>query len=79
MGRMQCYCCVCIQIHSIGINGLNGRATFVETPDPDKRFEPHKPLLKPWNPHGDYVLICGQVPGDAALGVDLKPIGIAQG
>lgn len=59
---------------SIGINGLNGRATFVEAPDPDNRFEPHKHLLKPWNPYGDYVLICGQVPGDAALGgVDLNP------
>lgn len=59
---------------SIGLNGLNGRATFVETPDPDRRFEPHKHLLKQWDPHGYYVLICGQVPGDAALGgVDLNP------
>lgn len=54
---------------SMGWNGLNGRATFGEWKDGGRRFrEKFGHLLRPWNPGGDYVLIVGQVPGDAALG-----------
>lgn len=61
---------------SLGWNGLNNRATVPPVPDDGgKRFNKnHAALLKPWQPHGDYVLIMGQVPGDASLqGLDLKP------
>lgn len=59
---------------SVGLNGLNGRATFGETPQDDgERF--HKfGVLKPWNPAGEYVLLIGQVHGDASLqGRNLAP------
>jgi hypothetical protein len=53
---------------SLGWNGLNGRATF-RTPDDPARFTAHHaPLLRPWKSGGDYVLLIGQVPGDASLG-----------
>lgn len=53
---------------SLGWNGLNGRA-YAPTPDDPSRFNQHfGHLLKPWNPAGDYVLLIGQVPHDAALG-----------
>lgn len=55
---------------SLGFDGLNGRATFPSAPeDGGARFETHHgELLRPWRSGGDYVLIIGQVPGDAALG-----------
>lgn len=53
---------------SLGWNGLNGRATF---PDGDGSRWPF-PKLKPWKRGGDYILLVGQVPGDASLmGVDI--------
>lgn len=61
---------------SIGWNGLNGRATFPTAPeDGGARFHKHHGhLLKPWRTDGDYVLLIGQVPGDASLrGRDLRP------
>lgn len=51
---------------SLGWNGLNGRATFYPKDDPS-RFNQHF-TLKPWKSGGDYVLLVGQVPGDASLG-----------
>lgn len=61
---------------SLGWNGLNGRAKFPEAPDDGgARFREHFPgALKPYNTFGLYVLLIGQVPGDASLnGLDLEP------
>ncbi len=53
---------------SLGWNGLNGRATFGRREDGGERFRAHHAdLMKLWRTGGDYVLIAGQVPGDAAL------------
>lgn len=58
---------------SLGWNGLNGHATFPDAPDDCSRFDAHF-AMKPWKQGGDYVLILGQVPGDASLqGRDLTP------
>lgn len=59
---------------SIGWNGLNGRAEFPACPDDGgARFRSMGLALAPWQSGGDYVLIVGQVPGDAALhGKDLR-------
>lgn len=56
---------------SLGFNGLNGRAEWRlnHEPTPD-RFEAHF-ALQAWH-GGEYVLITGQVPGDASVqGTDL--------
>ena len=54
---------------SLGWNGLNGRARFGEPQDNGERFQQNfGHLVQPWNPAGNYVLLIGQVPGDAALG-----------
>lgn len=60
---------------SLMMNGLNGRAGFPVTPnDNGARFDQHhSDLYKPWNPDGDYILLIGQVDGDAALqGKDMQ-------
>lgn len=63
---------------SLGFNGLNGLAHFV-TPETIPGIERFNKLFSRYVlPHrtnpGDYFLIMGQVPGDAALrGVDLRP------
>lgn len=58
---------------SLAWNGLNGRATFPEYPADSSRFEKHF-SMQPWKQGGDYVLIAGQVPGDASLqGINLMP------
>lgn len=59
---------------SLGWNGLNNRAQFGVKNDGGERFRRHfGDLLQPWNPTGDYLLIVGQVPGDASLqGRDLS-------
>ena len=62
--------------YSLGWNGLNGNATFKMPPDVGPgRFREHHGTLRPWaSVDGDYVLIVGQVPGDASLrGLDLLP------
>jgi hypothetical protein len=47
---------------------LNGRAEFPEYPDDGgARFRRFHGRLRPWNPEGEYVLLIGQVQGDAAL------------
>lgn len=52
---------------SLGWNGLNGRAEFPEYPDDGgERFRKHY-SLEPWKEGGEYVLLIGQVPGDASL------------
>lgn len=60
---------------SIGWNGLNGRATFPAYPsDFGARFRRLAVPMQPWRPDGEYVLLVGQVHGDAALqGRNLTP------
>lgn len=54
---------------SVGWNGLNGRARFAQRDDAGERFRQNfGHLVQPWRIGGEYVLIVGQVPGDAALG-----------
>lgn len=54
---------------SCGFNGLNGRADFLmPISKPAGRWEKHKVEVKPWRQtDGDYVLILGQVDGDASM------------
>lgn len=60
---------------SIAWNGLNGHATFPDRPcDGGERFKSHGGIMQPWSYEGGYVLIMGQVPGDASLnGQDMVP------
>lgn len=60
---------------SLAWNGLNGHGQFASAPNDDgQRFKTNFAPLKPWNTDGGYVLIMGQVPGDASLrGQDLMP------
>ena len=53
---------------SIGWNGLNGRADFLNKDVPDDRWlDKFEPMLHAWREGGDYILLCGQVPGDMSL------------
>ena len=53
---------------SLGWNGLNNYATFPSYPDDGgQRFGEHGGIIKPWKKHGEYILILGQVKGDASL------------
>jgi hypothetical protein len=58
---------------SLGWNGLNGTARRDWPSEGHIRLHTLFPrALQAWNPHGMYVLIVGQVPGDAAVaGVNL--------
>jgi len=59
----------------VGWNGHNGRADFKNAGAPSDRFERFQHMLKPWKQDGDYLLIMGQVPGDAStMGVELNLI-----
>lgn len=60
---------------SLGWNGLNNRASFPEYPDDGgARFRRHGGAIRPWKDGGDYILILGQVRGDASLqGRNLTP------
>lgn len=61
---------------SLGWDGLNGRAYFPPAPeDSGARFREYfADLMKPWRTGGEYVLLIGQVPGDASLdGRNLNP------
>lgn len=60
---------------SIAWNGLNGRGDFPACPDDGgARFRSLGLRLQPLSSEGEYVLLIGQVPGDAALqGKDLMP------
>jgi hypothetical protein len=59
---------------SLAWNGLNNRGVFGVPPDDGgERFRQHY-TMKPWKQGGEYVLIMGQVPGDASLqGQNLLP------
>jgi hypothetical protein len=53
---------------SLGWNGLNGKADFLNQNVSNDRWETFfKPHMKPWKKDGEYILLCGQVPGDASL------------
>ena len=52
----------------IGYNGLNGRADFCNKNSPPDRWEQYfSHLLQPWKDDGKYILLTGQVTGDASL------------
>lgn len=52
---------------SLAWNGLNGKAEFPSPiDDGGERFRKHFQLM-PWKDGGEYILIMGQVPGDASL------------
>lgn len=51
---------------SLAWNGLNGHGTFGTFED-DTRLAKLGVQMKPWKTGGDYVLLMGQVPGDASL------------
>jgi len=44
----------------IGINGINRDADFANQEFDDKRWPLFKHELRPWNPTGDIIVICGQ-------------------
>lgn len=60
---------------SLGWNGLNNYATFPKFQDDGgERFRSMGGVLKPWKSDGQYILILGQVRGDASLqGKDIAP------
>lgn len=51
--------------HSIGWNGMNGYANFLNKDMPDNRFKKLKVKLKKWRPGKEKILITGQVPWDS--------------
>lgn len=52
---------------SLGYNGLNGHGEFHNQHSPNDRWNKYFPdIMKPWH-DGEYVLITGQVPGDASV------------
>lgn len=53
--------------YAAGFNGLNGRADFRNKGMPADRWEKLGVTLKPWRKDGDYSIVCGQVPWDAAV------------
>lgn len=53
---------------SLGWNGLNNDADFLNEDVPDDRWKKiFKEHMKPWKNNGEYILFCGQVPGDMSL------------
>lgn len=53
---------------SLGYNGLNGRADFLNKGKDSERWDKHfDHLMHPWKYGGDYIIIMGQVSGDASL------------
>lgn len=65
-----------MEFTAIGWNGLNNRAIFPDFRDGGDRFRRlWSNELKPWKRAGSgrYILVCGQVPGDASVtGVNLN-------
>lgn len=58
---------------AMGFQGLNGYADFCNQDVPDDRWRKYwRDDVRDWNEGGNYALIIGQVPGDAALyGLDV--------
>lgn len=48
------------QSFKIGINGINRNADFANQEFDNKRWPLFKHVLKPWNPSGELIVICGQ-------------------
>jgi hypothetical protein len=48
------------QSFKIGINGINGDADFANQEFDDRRWPLFEHKLKPWNPSGEMIVICGQ-------------------
>jgi len=59
---------------SLGFNGQNGRADFLNENSPSDRWDRYPSWNeKPWHPGSDYILLIGQVPTDSAVGhIDFK-------
>lgn len=58
---------------SLGFDGLNGRADFRNADVPGDRWARHGFDIPPWKEGGEYVLLMGQVEGDASLAhVDIQ-------
>lgn len=59
--------------HAMGFDGLNGFADFCTDDVPDDRWRKYwRDDVVDWKQGGDYALVIGQVPGDAALrGIDI--------
>ncbi len=58
---------------SIGYNGQTGLADFCNENSPPDRWEQFEDLLKPWKPGKKYVLVMGQMPGDASVAhIDIR-------
>lgn len=53
--------------YMLGWGGLNGRADFRNSNSPPDRWLDLDVNLQPWRPHGNHVLVCGQVPWDASV------------
>lgn len=51
---------------AIGLGGLNGRANFKNRDSKSDRWTELGLSLEPWRVEGGHVLICGQIPWDAA-------------
>lgn len=50
-----------------GWGGLNGRADFRNARMPSDRFESLGIEIRPWREQGEQIVLCGQVPTDAAV------------
>jgi len=62
-----------VRFTSVGWNGLNGRADFKSKHSPADRRIQYGIEPEPWKLGGDYILVMGQVAGDAAVkGLDLN-------
>jgi len=55
------------EMTSIGFNGLNGRANFLNDNSDGDRWNALGGQYLPWKADGDYILVMGQVMGDASL------------
>lgn len=55
------------KFYSLGYDGLNGRADFCNASMPGDRWHKHGADLPVWKTGGQFVLVMGQVLGDAAL------------
>jgi hypothetical protein len=51
----------------VGWGGLNGRADFRNADSPANRFQQLQVKVAPWRTKGDHIVLCGQIPWDAAV------------
>lgn len=55
------------EYYAVGLNGLNGRADFVNEDMPSDRWEKLGVGLSQWREDGEHIILCGQVPSDASV------------